>query len=845
MHKTQLVVLGNGMVGHQFIDELCNLIDVNQYDITIFCAESRPAYDRVHLSSYFLTHTAENLLLASTDFYHDRNIRLLLNEPALWIDRQNQNVHGKSGQTVPYEKLIFATGSSPAVPPIKGSDGTNCYVYRTLEDLERIASCAKKCKKGAIVGGGLLGLEAAGALRNLNIETHIVEFAPLLMAEQLDALGGELLRKKIEAMGIFIHTNKNTTEILHHNNGKTMVFTDGSSLDIDFIIFATGIRPQDHLAKKCSLQIGKRGGIAINQFCQSLNDPNIYAIGECASWNETIYGLVAPGYRMAKIAARHILGQTDDSFTDADMSAKLKLIGVDVGSIGDAKGKTPQARSYLYLNEQKEIYKRLIVSEDNKKLLGAVLVGDTTDYGNLLQLMLNAIDLPENPDALILPTSNGEKPVIGIDALPESAPLCSCMDVTKGQILQAIQKGNHTIEDIKATTKAGTGCGGCLPLITQMLKVELGKQGLDITNHICEHFPYTRQELYHIILVGKIKSFHDLLHTYGSGYGCEICKPTIGSLLASCWNDFVLQPDLLPLQDSNDRFLGNIQKDGTYSIVPRSPGGEITPDELEAIAKVAKRYHLYSKITGSQRIALFGAHLQDLPHIWQCLIDAGMETGHAYAKGLRMAKTCVGNSWCRYGVGDSTGLGIEIENRYKGIRTPHKLKIGVSGCTRECAEAQAKDIGLIATEKGWNLYVCGNGGTSPRHAVLLASNLDKETILLYLDRLIMFYIRTADKLQRTASWIDSLEGGIHYIRNVIIDDALKLNQHLEQAMTALRASYQCEWAKVLAHPKHQKHFQHFINSPRPDNYIQMIPERKQHKPAPPQKDTVESYRSPQ
>lgn len=829
MDKTNLVIIGNGMVGHRFVEDLIDKMLSNQFNITIFCEEPRVAYDRVHLSSYFSGHTVEALSLVREGLYEESNINILLNERAILINRQRKEIHSQTGRIVPYDKLILATGSYPWIPPIKGSDGTDCFVYRTIEDLDAIKECANRSKRGAVVGGGLLGLEAAGAVTNLGIETHVIEFAPVLMAEQLDAMGGEQLRRKIEEMGVGVHTSKNTQEIIHSPNGKIMQFADGSSLNVDFIVFSTGIRPHDELAKACELEIGLRGGVAINDYCQT-SDPDIYAIGECASWQGKVYGLVAPGYKMAQVALAHLIHQ-DTKFNGADMSAKLKLMGVDVGSIGDAKAKTSGCRSYVYLDENIPVYKKLVVSEDNKKLLGAVLVGDTSDYSNLLQLMLNNMELPEHPDILILPAHAGAKPAMGVEALPDSAQICSCFDVTKEKIINAIHSGCHTIAAIKAETKAGTGCGGCIPLVTQILNLELTKQGIEVSHALCEHFKYSRQELYHLIRVEGLKSFNEIIAKHGKGYGCEICKPAIGSLLASCWNDYILKPQFIPLQDSNDIFLGNIQKNGTYSIIPRSAGGEITPEGLIAIGHIAKKYHLYSKITGSQRIGLFGAQKDDLPAIWQELINAGFESGHAYAKALRMAKTCVGSTWCRFGVGDSVGLGVELENRYKGIRAPHKFKLGVSGCTRECAEAQGKDIGIIATEKGWNLYVCGNGGMKPRHADLLAADLNKDVLVQYIDRFIMFYIRTADKLQRTSVWLENLEGGIDYLRDVIIDDKLGINAELENEMTRIRKLVVCEWKETVENSVNQQRFAHFINSTLRDENVKTVPEREQHRPA--------------
>ncbi|MDF4795848.1 nitrite reductase large subunit NirB, partial [Vibrio parahaemolyticus] len=531
MSKLKLVVIGNGMVGHRYIEDLVEKADVSQMDITVFCEEPRVAYDRVHLSSYFSHHTADELSLVKEGFYEKHGINMLIGERAININRENRIVYSSTGREVQYDKLILATGSFPFVPPIKGHESKDCFVYRTIEDLKAIEACAKNSKSGVVIGGGLLGLEAAGALKALGVETHVVEFAPKLMAEQLDLAGGNQLRQKIERMGVNVHTSKNTLEIAAEgkNARNVMRFADGTELETDFIVFSAGIRPQDKLARQMELELGPRGGVAINDHCQT-SDENIYAIGECASWNEMFYGLVAPGYKMATVAVDHLLGNTESKFEGADMSAKLKLLGVKVGSIGDANGRTEGCKSYVYQNEEQEVYKRLIVSEDNKKLLGAVLVGDTSDYGDLLQLMLNEIDLPEHPDALILPAHAGaEKPALGADALPESAVICSCFDVTKGKIAQAVADGHHTLGDIKAVTGAGTGCGGCIPLVTSVLNAELAKSGIEVKNDVCEHFAYSRQELFHLIRIEEIKTFDELLEKYGKGYGCEVCKPLAGS----------------------------------------------------------------------------------------------------------------------------------------------------------------------------------------------------------------------------------------------------------------------------------------------------------------------------
>jgi len=830
--KQRIIIVGNGMVGHKFIDNLLDSESKNDFEVLTFSEESRLAYDRVKLSSYFEGASAEDLALTTEEDYRKQGVVYTLNDRVTAIDTQEQTVTTASGRTEHYDRLILATGSYPFVPPIPGGDQEHCLVYRTIEDLEAIEASAKASQVGAVIGGGLLGLEAANALKNSGLKTHVLEFSKGLMARQLDETGGQLLSEKIEALGVSVHTGKNTKEIIPGEECRyRMNFADGSHLETDMVIFSAGIRPRDELARDAGLAMGERGGIVVNNYCQTSVD-NVYAIGECALWNNQIFGLVAPGYQMAKVALAHILGEADQEFTGADMSTKLKLLGVDVGSIGDALAQTPGAQCYSYQDGVAQVYKRLVVSEDGKKLLGAVLVGDTESYGTLQQLCVNAMDLPESPEQFILPQMEGEaSPGMGVDALPETAQICSCYDVSKGAIQQAVQEGCTDMGGLKSCTGASTGCGGCSALVKQVMDAELTSLGVEVNNHLCEHFEYSRQELADIVRVKEIKSFDQLLESHGTGLGCDICKPAVASILASFWNDYVLKDEHLGLQDTNDIYLGNMQKDGTYSVVPRVAGGEITPDKLVVLGEVAKEYDLYTKITGGQRIDLFGAQVHQLPEIWQRLIDAGFETGHAYGKAVRTVKSCVGSTWCRYGVQDSVDMAIAIENRYKGLRAPHKIKFAVSGCTRECAEAQSKDIGVIATDKGWNLYVCGNGGMRPRHGDLFATDLDDDTLIKYIDRVLMFYIRTADRLQRTSVWLENLEGGLDYLREVVIDDKLKIGRELEDDMTRNLANYQCEWKTTLEDPEKLKRFRHFVNSDQPDDNLAYVAERGQRRPA--------------
>ncbi|MCC7642429.1 MULTISPECIES: nitrite reductase large subunit NirB [unclassified Janthinobacterium] len=831
-HPLNIVVLGHGMVGHKFLERLA-LENAPHLSVTVLCEEPRPAYDRVHLSEFFSGKSADDLSLVAPGFFDKGNVVLKLNARAVSIDRVAKTVTASTGDVLAYDKLVFATGSTPFVPPLPGKERDGCFVYRTIEDLEAMLAWGGKSKTGVVIGGGLLGLECAKALRDLKLDTHVVEFAPRLMAVQVDEGGARVLRRKIEELGVTVHTQKNTLAIVDGEEAThRMQFADGSHLEADMIVFSAGIRPRDELARACGLDVGPRGGIAIDDSCVT-SDPDIYAIGECALWGGLVFGLVAPGYEMARIAARHLLQEEGEaSFKGADMSTKLKLMGVDVASLGDPHGNAPGSRSYQFMDERKQIYKKIVVSDCGKYLLGGVMVGDASEYGTLLQMMLNKIELPASPEFLILPQADGQQKVgLGVDALPESAQICSCNDVSKGALCAAVADGATTIGALKSCTKAGTACGGCVPLVTQIMKAEMQKQGLAVNNHVCEHFAYSRQELHHLVRVGKIRSFGALLAAHGKGLGCDVCKPVAANILASCWNDFVLSPVHASLQDSNDYFLGNIQKDGTYSVVPRMPGGEVTADGLIAVGMVAKKYGLYTKITGGQRVDLFGARVDQLPAIWEELIAAGFESGHAYGKSLRTVKSCVGSTWCRYGVADSVGFAIQLENRYKGLRTPHKIKFGVSGCTRECAEAQGKDIGLIATEKGWNLYVCGNGGMKPRHAELLASDLDEATLVRYVDRFLMFYVRTADRLQRTSVWRDNLEGGLDYLKAVVVADRLGIAHELEADMRHVVDTYACEWKEAVSNPAVRQRFRHFVNSEKNDENVVFVEERGQIRPA--------------
>ncbi len=825
--RRNVVVIGNGMVGHRFIERLVELDAGLEYEIVTFCEEPRHAYDRVHLTEYFTHRDAAQLHMAGLEWYAENGVSLFVGDRAERIDRDARIVYSQQGRTIGYDILVLATGSAPFVPPIPGVKREGVYVYRTIEDLDAIIAYHHHARAAAVIGGGLLGLEAAKALHDLRLQTHVIEFAPRLMPRQIDDAGSRLLVKKIEALGVQVHLQKATREILGNGKVEAIQLADAAPLPVEMVVVSAGIKPRDELARKCGVAVGDRGGVTVDDLLRT-SDENIYAIGEVALHRGMIYGLVGPGYEMAEVLAANLTG-AERTFTGADMSTKLKLMGVDVASFGDTSDGNGAAQPVTFEDPFKGVYKKLWFSGDGKRLLGGILVGDAADYGTLLGLYKSDGPLPVSPSDLVGGGGRGAAAVKATD-LGDNVQICSCNNVSKGQICCSIRDGKlDTVGQVKSATKAGTGCGGCLPLVTELLHGELKAAGRKVNKNLCEHFDYTRQELFQIVKIKQIRTFADLVKSHGRGNGCEICKPAVASILASLWNDNVL--DHVALQDTNDRFLANIQRGGSYSVIPRIPGGEITPEKLATIGRIAKKYGLYTKITGGQRVDMLGAPAHQLPDIWEELVDAGFESGHAYGKALRTVKSCVGTTWCRFAVGDSTGFAVRLELRYRGIRAPHKLKSAVSGCVRECAEAQSKDFGLIATEKGWNLYVCGNGGAQPRHADLLAADLDEDTCIRYIDRFLMYYIRTADRLTRTSKWLDAMEGGIDYLRDVIINDRLQIAEELERQAQFLVESYRCEWREVVKDPERRRMFRQFVNTDETEPGVEFVAERGQRHPA--------------
>eukprot|EP00820_Chromera_velia_P027916 Cvel_11327.t1-p1 / transcript=Cvel_11327.t1 / gene=Cvel_11327 / organism=Chromera_velia_CCMP2878 / gene_product=Nitrite reductase [NAD(P)H] large subunit, putative / transcript_product=Nitrite reductase [NAD(P)H] large subunit, putative / location=Cvel_scaffold709:10554-20969(+) / protein_length=1103 / sequence_SO=supercontig / SO=protein_coding / is_pseudo=false len=846
--KKKVVVLGNGPVGHKFLESLVELDGGKHFELTVFCEESRHAYDRVKITSFFEHRDPVKLSLCDRAWFEKNGIEFI-NERATKLNKEQRMVNDKT----PYDFLVFATGSYAFVRPTPGlsPQTPGVFVYRTIEDMEAIIRYAEGgAKTAGVIGGGLLGLEAAKAVADLGLEAHVLERSKHLMPRQLDLAGGMMLTRIVRDMGLHVHLE---TKVLKVNttdagvcSGVEVMRGDSnvpSNMPLDMIIISTGIRPRDELAEAANIALGERGGVKVDGRLRS-SDPRVFAVGEAASHEGTCYGLWAPGVQQVGVLVHNLIAEAEGKgdevmreYSGSDVSTKLKLLGTDVASLGATTDfftfKQWDDKTLIHMvheDQWSKVYKKLVFNLEGTKLMGALLVGDASSFGKLLGIAHKGDMKGKTPPELLLLGSApaaGSTGGTGTEAVDDDELVCSCVGVTAGMLRQAVADGLHDLEDIKKQTKCGTGCGGCISTgpVKGIIASKLKELGIDKKEGLCGCIPFSRKEVFDIVKVKGLRSFKDILSATAEGRegrsvctgGCEICKPAVASILASLWNEHILEKGRNVLQDTNDRFLANIQRNGTYSVIPRIAGGEITPKMLKVIAEVGDEYGLYTKVTGGQRIDLFGAQRRDLPVIWKKLVEAGFESGHAYAKSLRTVKSCVGSTWCRYGMQDSVTFAVRLENRYKGLRSPHKLKGGVSGCVRECAEAQGKDFGVVATDKGWNLYVCGNGGARPAHAQLLVSDVDDDTCIKIIDRFLMFYIATAEPLQRTARWIEKLEGGLAYLRSVVVDDKLGISSDLEAMMEESLGNYECEWKRVVENPELWSDFQQYANGKDPDD----------------------------
>ena len=835
--QQHLVVVGGGMVAHRVVEALRDRDTAGAWRVTVLAEEPRAPYDRVALTSYFAGRDPEELALGTPELWTDEHVTLVRGAAVTALDRDRREVTAADGRTWTYDELVLATGSSPFVPPVPGTDLPGVFVYRTIDDVaalrawvDEAAARWKRPVRGAVIGGGLLGLEAAGALQAMSAQCTVIQMDSHLMSTQVDRGGGEALRRLINALGVAVRTDTVTTRMRPNRRGTVgrLDFADGGRLDVDVVVVAAGIRPRDELARAAGLDIGPRGGIVVDDACRTSAE-HIWAAGEVASIDGACIGLVAPGYAMAEVVVDRLLGGAAQ-FPGADTATKLKLSGVDVASFGDALGQIPGSLELVHSDPVAGIYTKLVLSDDARTLLGGVLVGDASAY-SMLRPMLGR-ELTGDPSAYLLP-EGATGLSRGTADLPDDAQVCSCNNVTAGAVREAVtEHGCTDLAGVKACTRAGTSCGSCLPMVKKLVAGKLAEAGITVSTALCEHFDMSRRQLFDVIRVSGLRTFSEIIGRHGAGRGCDICKPVVASILSSLDDGHVLDGERATLQDTNDHVMANLQKDGSYSVVPRIPGGEVTPEGLVAIGEVAKEFGLYTKITGAQRIDMFGARIDQLPAIWSRLVDAGFESGHAYGKALRTVKSCVGSTWCRYGVQDSVGLAVALELRYRGLRSPHKLKLGVSGCARECAEARSKDVGIIATDNGWNVYVGGNGGFTPRHAQLLAADLSTDDLIRTIDRFLMYYIRTADRLQRTAPWIEEVDGGLEGVRQVVMEDSLGIAAELDAAMADHVDRYEDEWRATLADPEKLRRFTSFVNAPDvPDPSLAYVTERGQRRPA--------------
>ncbi|HUF98293.1 MAG TPA: nitrite reductase large subunit NirB [Ilumatobacter sp.] len=827
MQRRQVLIVGNGMVGQRLVDLL---VPHEEIALTVVGEEARPAYDRVGLTRWFQGATEHDLTMVASDLLTSGRVDYRLGVRVDSIDAAGRTATLSDGSQMHYDDLVLATGSYPFVPPIPGHDLGGSFVYRTLDDLEAIRDWAEVPGRttGMVIGGGLLGLEAASALQALGLSVTVIETAPYPMPAQLGESGGRMLGRWVDGLGIDLRCDSKPEAFVSDDSGRVtgLRLGDGTVIATDLVVFSAGVRPRDELARVSGLDVGERGGVVVDDRLATSAE-GVWAIGEVALHRGRVYGLVAPGYEMAAVLADELIGGAS-RYAGSDTSTKLKLLGVDVASFGAATASGDGVDDIVFADPTTKTFRRLVVDAATGRLLGGALVGDVSGYELLTAITLGQATQPDELAAYVLPASI-RPPVEG--GLPDTAMLCSCNAVSVGAVRGAVHDGCRTVGDLKACTRAGSSCGGCVPAMGSLLSAELVALGEVVSKGVCEHFEYSRQELFDLVRFHQHRTWADVVTNHGTGRGCEICRPMVGSILASLHPGYILDGDGAAVQDTNDHHLANMQRDGTYSVVPRIPGGEVTPAQLIALGEIARDFDLYTKITGGQRIDLFGAQLHQLPHIWQRVIDAGMESGHAYGKALRTVKSCVGSTWCRYGVQDSVSMAILLEQRYRGLRAPHKLKMAVSGCTRECAEAQSKDVGVIATENGWNLYVGGNGGRVPRHADLFASDLDDAALIQAIDRFVMFYVRTADRLQRTATWVEQLDGGLEYLRSVVFDDTLGIGDELCADVERHVAGYECEWQATLADPSRLAHFVEFVNAPDEHSTVVTVSERDQRVPA--------------
>ncbi|WP_332606757.1 NADPH-nitrite reductase [Bacillus spizizenii] len=788
MGKKQLVLVGNGMAGVRAIEEILSVAK-DEFQITIFGAEPHPNYNRILLSKVLQGDTdIKDITLNDWDWYEENHIQLYTNETVIKVDTENKTVITDADRIQPYDELILATGSVPFILPIPGADKKGVTAFRDIKDTDTMLAASKQYKKAAVIGGGLLGLEAARGLLNLGMDVSVIHLAPFLMERQLDATAGRLLQNELEKQGMTFLLEKQTEEIVGDDRVEGVRFKDGTSIEADLVVMAVGIRPNTQLGAESGIPVNR--GIIVNDYMQT-EIPHIYAVGECAEHRGIAYGLVAPLYEQAKVLAKHICGIETKPYEGSVLSTQLKVSGVEVFSAGDFN-ESDEKKAIKVFDEQDGIYKKIVLR--GNQIVGAVLFGDSSEGNHLFSMIQKEADITETSKISILQPLNQEAGTSITAAMSDDEIICGCNGVSKGMIIQAIQeKGCSSTDEIKACTGASRSCGGCKPLVEEILQHTLGSD-FDASAQkeaICGCTTLSRDEVVEEIKAKGLSHTREIMNVLGwkTPEGCSKCRPALNYYLGMI-NPTKYEDDRTS-RFVNERMHANIQKDGTYSVVPRMYGGVTNSTDLRKIADVVDKYEIpLVKMTGGQRIDLIGVKKEDLPKVWE---DLDMPSGYAYGKTLRTVKTCVGEQFCRFGTQDSMALGIALEKKFEGLNTPHKVKMAVSACPRNCAESGIKDLGVVGIDGGWELYVGGNGGTHLRAGDLLMKVKTNEEVLVYAGAYLQYYRETANYLERTSAWLERV--GLSHVQSVLNDPEKR--QELNDRMNETLSVHKDPWKGFL------------------------------------------------
>ncbi len=804
-NKKKLVVIGNGMAGARTVEEILARGGADQFDITMFGEEPTGNYNRILLSNVLNgSYSEDDIFLNTLSWYEENNIRLLSGKRAAGLLRRAKLAYGEDGVPEPYDKLIIATGSRAFIPPIEGVtmiDGSmkpGVFVFRTLDDCRNIAAWAKGKKTAAVIGGGLLGLEAARGLQNFGLDVHVIHNSGHLMQQQLDAGAGAILKTSMEALGLHVHLKKNTTTVIGPEHVLGLRFADGATIECDTVIISAGIKANWEIAAGCGLQVER--GIVVDDQMRCPDDPDIYAVGECAQHRGHMYGLVAPLWEQAKVLADHITGRNPKAeYTGSKVATKLKVMGVDVASMGVVEPQLPEDEVVQFSEPKRGTYKKLIIREG--RLVGGILLGDISKAAYLIQAFDRNTPLPEERLHLLFDIGDPPKQVTFAE-MAANTQICNCNGVSKGAIVACVNAGKRNAKAVMDATRAGMGCGSCKAMVTEIVEWACGGETEEdpSVHYYVPGVPLTKPELIRAIQKHNLRSVSAVFDVLAGGKEDAASKPGLASLLKTLWKgEYEDQKDARFI---NERVHANIQKDGTFSVVPQIPGGITSPEQLRRIAFVAEKYHVpLVKLTGGQRIDLLGVRKDDLPKVWH---DLDMPSGYAYGKSYRTCKSCVGSDFCRFGLGDSIDLALKIEQEFQGFDSPHKLKLATAGCPRNCSEAMVKDVGAVAVEGGrWEIYIGGAAGSSVRKGDVLCTVGSHEDVLKYMGRFIQYYRENAKYLERTHGFVVRL--GIERIRAIVVEDSDGIAERLDREIAESKAAYKDPWKDAWL-PENDKQF---------------------------------------